>query len=182
MNQETLYDVLVSLSNELPKADELDDIDGLEEVMSCLEGVIGWEAHLADYDDGSSAQLPANLKKLFDALKYVHCIWELLETIAFDGLYSVFYNGSWEQIARLRNELKASDETLSALFEEALLLAAPLDLQQPDNFVTRNPGVSPMTALSDEALDQMIQLDDRIEEIRDEIFDRALIMYQGTIE
>ncbi len=176
-----LSEMLEKLSRALPQAGEVREFRDLEDVIYVLEDELGYGVHLLSLDDGSAERLPARERRLYDAIVYLQGAWALLSDIAYDGVYSVFYNCTGAEIERRRAALRRGDETLSALFEEAYGLVAPqLDLVPHTNLVTRRPDDSPYALVDRDTLARLEDIENRIEALRMDTFTQLIALYQAA--
>lgn len=176
-----LYLTMARLGEALPQANDVRVFQDLEEVVDVLEDELGDGVHLLSLDDGSAAGLAPPQRRLFDAVVYLQAAWVLLSDIACDGVYSVFYNCTGDEIALRREALRRGDEALSHLFDEAWgLVAAKLDIAPDANVVTRWPGESPYDLVDRDTLARLEDLENRIEAVRMETFERAIALYRNA--
>ncbi len=176
-----LHATMEKLAEVLPRAAEVRVFADLEEVIYALEDELGDGVHLLSLDDGSAERLPPSQRRLFDAIVYLQGAWVLLSDIACDGVYSVFYNCTGEEIERRRAALRRGDEALSALFEEAYgLVAGPLDLAPDASVTTRRPEDSPYELVDRDTLTRLEDIENRIEALRMDTFDRVIALYRAV--
>jgi hypothetical protein len=176
-----LFETMEKLSEALPPAGDVRVFQDLEDVVYVLYDELGYGVHLLSMDDGSAAELPAGRRRLFDAIVYLQGAWVLLSDIAYDGVYSVFYNCTGEEIELRRTALKRGDEALATLFEEAYaLVAAPLAIAPGSNFITRCPDESPYERVDRETLARLEAIENRIEAMRMDTFDRVIALYRAV--
>lgn len=175
-------DTLLKISQELPKSSDVNDVEDINDVILTLEEVLGYSERIWNIENDVTDQLSADQRNLFETLKHIQCIWYLLSDITYDGLFSIFYNDTGDEIDGLRKALKDSDVELSKLFEKAYsLVALPLDIIATDNFVVRNQDKDPSSVIEQEALDQLEKIEEQIEEIREVTFDNAIARYQAAL-
>lgn len=176
-----LHEVMDRLALTLPHAREVREFQDLEDVIYALGDALGSGVHLLSLDDGGAESLAPHHRRLFDAIVYIQGTWHLLSDIAFDGFYSVFYNGTGRQIELYRVALRRSDAELSALFEQAYQLLAPqLDLDPEDSVLMRCGGESPYDLVDRPTLLRIEQLENAIEARRMDIFERAIALYRNA--
>ncbi len=181
MNPFLLRDTLLELSNQLPPEDEeAEPHDRLEEIASLLETQLGPERQLYALDDGSAAQLPPDLKNLFEVLCHLQLLAQFLNAVTFDGLCSVFYNGKGEDLAHLRQSLKRFDPELSRQFEAAHALLMPrLDIPFNSNFVSTHPGVDPYDKIDEATFAGLEKIEQIIDDSWDRHFENAMLVYNA---
>lgn len=176
-----LYVTMDKLAHALPQASDVREFQDLEDVVYALEGELGDGVHLLSLDDGSAAELPDGQRRLFDAIVYLQGAWALLSDIAYDGVYSVFYNCTGHEIELRRAALRRGDDALAALFDEAYaLVAAPLDIAPHTNVITRRPEESPYDLIDRETLARLEDVENRIEALRMDAFERAIALYRNA--
>ncbi len=173
-----LRDTLIELRSALPAGRNVNDLNDLSDVMYALEDELGYGRQIAAVDEGNAGQLPPDLLKLYGALKYLQVAWDFLDNIAYDGLLSIFFNRSNDEIAALRAGLRDCDQQLSELFEEACRLMLPHSDIAPQAAGERD--AKPMFELDPARLDALEQIEERIEEIREQTWARAITLYQAA--
>lgn len=181
MNPFLLRDTLVELANLLPPEDEeAEPHDLLEEIASLLDTQLGPRQQLYALDDGSAAHLAPDLKSLYEVLCHLQSLAQFFNSITFDGLCSVFYNETGEDLARLRQNLKRFDPELSRQFEAAHTLLMPLlDIPFNSNFVTAHPGVSPYDKIGEATFAELEKIEKTIDEHWDRYFENAMVVYNA---
>lgn len=175
-----LLELMDRLDHSLPQAAEVKVFQDLEEVIYALQEEVGHGVHLHSLDDGSAENLPDAQRRLFETIVYLQTVWLLLSDIATDGVYSVFYKWSGEEIERRRAALALEDALLSELFEEAYeLVAGQLDIAPDVAFVVRRPEESPYDYVDPETLAQLDEIENRIEAQRMDAIDRLIARYRA---
>ncbi len=176
-----LFETMDNLAEALPQAGDVRVFQDLEEVVDVLEGELGYGVHLLSLDDGSAAVLPEGQRRLFDAIVHLQGAWVLLSDIACEGVYSVFYNCSGDELELRRAALKRGDAELSRLFEEAYGLVAPhLDIAPDASFIARRPEESPYDRLDRTTLARLEEIENRIEAMRMDTFERVIARYRNA--
>lgn len=175
-----LLDLMDRLDQRLPQAGEVKVFQDLEEVIYALQEEIGHGVDLHSLDDGSVENLPDAQRRLFETIVYLQTVWLLLSDIATDGVYSVFYKWSGEEIERRRAALALEDAMLSELLEEAYdLVDGQLDIAPDAAFAIRRPEESPYDYIDRETQAQLDQIENRIEAQRMEAIGRLIMRYHA---
>jgi hypothetical protein len=160
----------------LPDASSIDE-DSLYEIADAIDEVLDYEGTLGAYKDQADSLEPAQ-RELYDCLVHFECLWNLFNDLSNDGLLSVFYNSNEAEIEHIRTTLKAHGDPVSACFEKAYNAAAPtLVAPGKTNWVTRNPGGDPYQAIGAQGSDAITAVEDELEELRSNIWDRCVAMY-----
>jgi hypothetical protein len=179
MNPFLLRDTLTELASQLPAEDEeAEPHDLLEAVSFCMETQLGLEQRL--YRIEGADELPPPLKNLHEVLCYLQALTHFLNAITFDGLFSVFYNDSGQDIAELRRCLKRHDTALSTLFEAAYALVAPrLAIPWDSNFCTDHRGADPYEEIDATTFAAFEQIENTIDDHWDSYFENAEMVYNS---
>lgn len=175
-----MEELLARIAENLPSTEDINELEDILELREAWDGEVEGGRTLLSLDDGTSENLPPKMKDLWQMLVYVDSVIHLLDVLTWDGLFSVFYNETGEEIELLRKGLNSGEGTLASLFEEACALVLPkADIVATSNFVTRNPGADPMTQFDDVIIGRLDEIDDEMEDIRHESYERAIAMYKA---
>ncbi|HKB59486.1 MAG TPA: hypothetical protein VKC56_05500 [Gallionellaceae bacterium] len=173
-----LIEVMDRLDRRLPLAGEVKAFQDLEEVICALQEELGHGVRLQSLDDGSVESLSDAQRRLFETIVYLQGAWMLLSDIASDGVYSIFYKCTGEEIELCRAALRRGDEPLLELFEEAYsLVAGQLDIVPDANIIARRPEESPYDLVDRETLARLDDIENRIEAQRMEAIERLIACY-----
>ncbi len=175
-----MKELLARIVENLPPAEEIATVDDISELEYAWEIEVACGQLLLSLDDGTSGTLAPTMQDLWQVLVFVDSVTHLLRVLGSDGLHSVFYNKADDEIELLRKGLNSGGGALASLFEEACALVLPsADIVPTSNFVTRNPGEDPMAMVDDAIIERLDEIDDKMEEIRDESYERAIAMYKA---
>ena len=151
-----------------------DAFDEMEVLVTSIEGITDG-GKLADLAEDVLSQVAPDRKKLLGALVHCQSLWDLYSDIAHDGLLSIFYNRTGAEIDKLRATLRDNKDPVSARFEKAYALVAPIFVIQPEeNWVMRNRGMQPYDVVSEKVSERIESIEDAISERQDEVYERAL--------
>ena len=114
-------------------------------------------------------------------IKVVYLIGELESAILNDGLFSIFYNSSLEEIIQTREAIEKTNSTkLLKLFDNAKSLFEKEYLLKSDiNFVSENPDKDAFDFFSEKLQEKMETIEEKIGELQDsgEYWDRIKALF-----
>lgn len=151
---------------------------------------------LADFAEEAKTLSPKQQTQ-FTALLYWQTMWDFMDSIAGDGLYSIFYNNTGSQIKQILNFFKQYPTAISQDFEKLYqALDEKFKFIEDDNLVSRvskreessvaqvpnNKDFFDFLALSDEHQQLLDNLEEKIENNWDELYAEYLRHYNQIVE
>ncbi len=174
-----LQDILEIFREELPPPEEFDEDALFEFDMMYGEEVPGFDGRFWSFSESSVAELPDQLSRLYFALWYVQSMGNFYNAVGGDGLLSVFYNNSGEEIDALRSVLNRFNDPLHQLVDEAYSLLEPTYQFVPDNnYVSRYMESDLHEVLPEEVALRIQEIEAEVEGMQDGCSDRVLTAYR----
>lgn len=169
-----LQQALEVLRRDLREQEALDLSFLHEGFAGCIEDAFGEDEELADLMLAEGPDLPAELRPLCHAVLFADSARRLLDDIASDGLPSIFYNWTSDEITVLLGEFRRVKDPVSTLLDRAHAVAsAKLELRGELNWITRNEDDDPLDALGDDAMAKLEKIESQIEDDREPLYERA---------
>lgn len=178
----TLINSLNELRDEL--LDDQEPIESQDDLGIAIQVQLNF-GRLTDFVKNELSELSPIQKIFYDALVYSETIFELYSEIAFDGLESIFYNKTGNDIDKLRTVLHDNKSPISELFDKAYSLVDELfDIKPNENWVMRNLDKNPYETLSDDVINSIESIANQIYEMQNQVdrlaFEKALNMARQT--
>ncbi len=175
---------LKQLQDELLPSSEIYE-DYLHELVWDIDDIFGFEHTIFDYTREEIISLPDNLQKFHKGLMYIYSSLELIHSINNDGFLSIYYNCRGKEIERYIDILKDFNDPTANCYKEGYELFKPIfHIPYESNVITDATidfGSNPYSVLNEEVLLKEEQLNNTIESLEDEVFDRILAVYREIL-
>lgn len=177
-----LQQALETLRDDLRASGALDVSFLHEGFAGSIEDAFGEDEELAGLVLEEEPDLPADLRSFCHAVLFADCARRLLDDIASDGLPSIFYNWTTDEIAVLLGEFRRATDPASPLLDRAhAVAAAKLELDGESNWITRNEDDDPLDALGDDGMAELEKIESQMEDDREPLYERAVAALRAAV-